>query len=773
MESSTRQAAARTGHLRSDDLWALIKDLPEAAIIADATGQVLAANRCAADMFGYDLEADAPRHLSDVMQIYELRQLDGDLLTIDEWPLARALRGEQFSDMPVEVRRLDRGTSVVCSFSGSCSRDENGAVRLGIITAREITQITQANQELQSTAAFYRRLQDSIPHLLFTMDNGRQLRYVNARWREYVSMDAAQVNAVGFESLIHPDDRAAGRSAMTQAFMANQNVDVELRLRGASGQHRWFLLHLSPIDAPRGYTAQWIGIATDIHDLKMAEERIRRNEQRLRLLTTVSTDGIWEWDVVNDRVYMSDRLFQLLGETPPRQPMTQQWMVDRVHPEDLPVRQQKMRDHLERNLPYTMELRIRRGDGTYGHFITHGIAERDASGRPIRVVGTIDDITDRRRYEQALREARDAAEAANRAKDHFLAILSHELRTPLTPVLLFSSSLERNPNLPEDIRGDLALIRQQIQLEARLIDDLLDLTRIQRGKMLLSTETIHLHDVLRRVAGLSTPDALANEIQLVLDLGAKEDLVDGDPARLQQLFANIVNNAIKFTTSGGTIEIRSFNENEQIVIEVRDTGIGIAAEMIGRIFNAFEQADQTITRRFGGLGLGLTIGKAIVEMHNGRISARSPGTGHGATLRVELPLLKGASPARPEPPEVHGGSRQRVLLVEDHEPTRQIVERLLERIGFDVISAGGVATALHAASRHHFDILLSDIGLGDGSGTDLLKQLQPGRTFRAIALSGYGTDDDIKRSLDAGFEAHLVKPVDMDKLEAVLRQVST
>lgn len=525
----------------------------------------------------------------------------------------------------------------------------------------------------------------------------------------------------------------------------------------------------SPWCLPDGRVGFAVLTTRDVTAEVHAEQALAAGEERFRLITNISTDGIWQWDLRTGEIQMSSRVFELLGVDKPSGKLDRQWIDDRIHPDDLPRRVRAMQAHLERGKPYSVELRIRRGDGGYGYFVTHGIAQRDPRGQPIRIVGAINDITDRRHVEQALREARDAAESANRAKDHFLAILSHELRTPLTPVLLFSSSLERNPDLPEELRHDLALIRQQIQLEARLIDDLLDLTRIQRGKMLLQMQTLSLHEVLRRVAGLSTPDALANELQLILNLDAPYDVVEGDPARLQQLFSNIVTNAVKFTPARGTIHVRSRVEGDWIIVEVADTGIGIDPAAIGNVFNAFEQAEQSITRRFGGLGLGLTIGKAVVEMHSGRISAHSPGLDQGATLRVELPLLKDAQPIVHLEADHPLRRRQRVLLVEDHEPTRQIIERLLAKIEFDVISADSVAAAVHLAGKHEFDILLSDIGLGDGTGVDVVRRIRPGRTFRAIALSGYGTDDDIQRSLDAGFADHLVKPVDIARLEAALR----
>lgn len=754
-----------------DNLWPLFADLPEAVTLADSTGQIIAVNDAAVHLFGCQNAEQLLVHLNELPDTFELHEIDGGPLPLDQWPLARVMRGERYGEWRLELRRRDTQLRVYCSFTGAPAPVVDNQVGLVTITARDVTSQVQAERALAASEAFYRSLDDALPHLVWTLDTMGRFKHVNTRWMAYTGLSAKEANQHGHDHIWHPDDLSAHRSRVRDDFLSGRASDLEIRLRRKDGQYRWFLVRMAPVISPNGQVNQWIGTATDIHDLKLTQERLSESEERLRLVANASSDGLWEWDLQTNELQMSSRFFELLGVSEPSETLTIDWIVDRTHPDDRAARQQALKAHLEHGKPYSIEVRMRRGDenGAYGYFVTHGIAQRDASGRPVRILGAIDDITDRRNAEQALREARDAAESANRAKDNFLAILSHELRTPLTPVLLFSSSLERNPDLPEEVRADLSLIRQQIQLEARLIDDLLDLTRIQRGKMLMNMQTVSLHDVLRRVAGLSTPDALANDLQLMLNLEATHDIVEGDPARLQQLFSNIVTNAIKFTSSRGTIHIHSANRDEWIVVEITDTGIGIAPGMIGTIFNAFEQAEQSITRRFGGLGLGLTIGKAITEMHHGRISAYSEGENKGTTLRVELPLLRDPIPQATSPENQPARRRQRVLLVEDHEPTRQILERLLAQIEFDVISADSVAAAIHLANRHEFDILLSDIGLGDGTGIDVLRQLAPNRSFRAIALSGFGTDDDIQRSLDAGFEAHLVKPVDITRLELALR----
>jgi len=379
------------------------------------------------------------------------------------------------------------------------------------------------------------------------------------------------------------------------------------------------------------------------------------------------------------------------------------------------------------------------------------------------------DVTARVQAEQELAAARLGAEQANRAKDHFLAVLSHELRTPLTPVLMGVSILQNRGDLSAPIRETLETIRRNVEMEARLIDDLLDLTRIERGKVELQRQRIELGTILQQAVDVCRPDIEARGLEFGVDFGtAAPCWVDADPGRLQQVFWNLLRNAVKFTPHGGCVGVRCATAAERVVVEVHDSGIGIDAEALPRLFNAFEQAERSITRQFGGLGLGLAISKALVEMHGGSIEAQSQGKGQGATFRVQLPLaLPFDKPETPLATEIPPGPlRQlRILLVEDHGVTAQMMKMVLSMDGHTVETAGEVAAALNLAGQQPFDLLISDLGLPDGSGHDLIRRLRcQGYTLPAIALSGYGQEEDVRRSCEAGFVAHLTKPASREQL---------
>ena len=375
--------------------------------------------------------------------------------------------------------------------------------------------------------------------------------------------------------------------------------------------------------------------------------------------------------------------------------------------------------------------------------------------------------------------AKAAAEQANRAKDYFLAILSHELRTPLTPVLMGVSMLQRRPDLDQDLRETLEMVRRNVEMEAWLIDDLLDLMHIARGTVELHKQRADLCTVIGYAVEVCRPDIEMRGLEFAVDMGPDAPYwVEADIARLQQVFWNLLKNAIKFTPRGGCVGIRCRLDGPgQVVAEVHDSGIGIDPEVLPRLFNAFEQADRSIRQQYGGLGLGLAISKAMAEMHGGSIAAYSEGRGKGATFRVRLPLTISRDQLEvraPTTPQSRAIGPWRVLLVEDHDVTAKIIRLMLMSEGHAVETAGDVATALKLAREHRFDLLISDLGLPDGSGHDLMRKLRSQRYIvPGIALSGYGQEEDIQRSREAGFFAHLTKPVPRERLvEAIVSVIA-
>ena len=388
--------------------------------------------------------------------------------------------------------------------------------------------------------------------------------------------------------------------------------------------------------------------------------------------------------------------------------------------------------------------------------------------------------------EEQLRSALEVAEAANKAKDNFLAILSHELRTPLTPVLAAVATLENDPRMPPHTLEELEMIRRNIEVEARLIDDLLDVTGIVRGKLELKRQVVDVRTLLEHaMQSYCAGDAARKGLRVSTDIEATETHVFGDTSRMTQVFWNLLQNACKFTPDGGRIDIHVHNEssdggNPTLIVEISDNGIGISPENMPRIFNAFEQGERSRTRIFGGLGLGLAITRAIVEMHGGSIAAESLGTDNGTMMRICLPTVKpvagSGDPGRQarRPTSEPGKPRHlRILLVEDHADTARQLTRLLQHVGHEVTWASSVAEAreliVHRKPGQEFSILISDLGLPDGSGHDLMRGLGAEYHIPGIALSGYGMSEDIRDSIDAGFVRHMTKPVDWQELKKAIQ----
>lgn len=381
-----------------------------------------------------------------------------------------------------------------------------------------------------------------------------------------------------------------------------------------------------------------------------------------------------------------------------------------------------------------------------------------------------------RENEETLRAARDVAEQASRAKDSFLAMLSHELRTPLTPVLMAVAALEQDTTLRPEVREDLAMMRRNIELETRLIDDLLDLNRITTGKLALDIEAVDLNQAVRHVCGICRPQLQERDIRLDTELDPKVNHVAADPARLQQVLWNVLKNAIKFTPTHGTIHVSTRRiSKDSCEVRVKDSGVGIPTAMLPRIFDAFQQGDVSVTRRFGGLGLGLAICKALMDMHHGAIRAESAGPGSGSTFIIEIPgqVMTATTRIRlTRPQEARSGPQLRLLVVDDHPDTLRTLTRLLTRAGFHVLSAASVAQAVAVAEKESFDMLVSDIGLPDGDGHEVMRRVRSLHQVPGIAMSGYGTDDDQQRSLEAGFSEHLTKPVDFATLQRAINRLA-
>lgn len=511
--------------------------------------------------------------------------------------------------------------------------------------------------------------------------------------------------------------------------------------------------------------------------VRESERKLKELEERVRLAVEAADVGTFDFYPPTGELTWSKRCNEIFGLTPHAK-VDYATYVNGVHPEDRHIIHETVESVLQSggSQRYDIEYRVVGVNDRRERWVSEkGRAILDERGHAVRFIGTILDITQPKTAALALQRAKTQAEEANRAKDQFLAMLSHELRTPLTPVLMSIAAMRREPGLSDVLRNDLEMLQRNVELEALLIDDLLDLTRIAHGKFELHQDAIDVHASLEHALSVSSPDLNEKHLEVRKRFQATEHHCWADSARLQQVFWNLTKNAVKFTPEGGRLDITTRNDKDHhIIIEFTDSGIGIDPAVQPRIFDAFEQGSRAVTAQYGGLGLGLAISKRVIDLHSGTIEVCSDGLGKGATFTItlsamETSLLEG--PAYLLDLGVGMTGPAELLLVEDHQDTARVMQRILESAGYGVGHAATVAKARELASRQKFDLVVSDVGLPDGTGLELMRDLNKDYGLTGIALSGFGTDDDIAASKAAGFAEHLIKPVDWDRLRDAIARI--
>ena len=686
------------------------------------------------------------------------------------WALAGALT-RPLSEIAHAARRVADGdtqaTKLLMHDETAELGDLSSALRL-LIETRE----RHAHDLRQSFRQFTTIFENAAVGISQVSLDNRWLR-VNQKFAEITGYPPEELRGRSFKELTHPDDLHPDLDKNEQLKRGElQTFSMEKRYLHKRGEWIWVNLTASLVRDDLGQPDYIVSVIEDITTRKKTEAALRESETRFREMADSTPVMIWTCDLEKRCTWVNRPWLEFTGRII-AQELGLGW-TEGIHPDDAPRAAAVFERAFAEQGEFRMEYRFRRWDGEYRWILAQGVALfRGATFGGY--VGSALDVTESRQVAEDQRHARENAEAASRAKDEFLAALSHELRTPLNPVLLLASEHEKSPDIPASVREDFAAIRKNIALEARLIDDLLDLTRISRGKMQLQTDPIDIHAVLHQALNLVRSDLEAKQLVITLDLSSPEHRIVGDSARLQQVLWNIVLNAVKFTPPGGTVGVRTRPGAERSIrIEIADSGLGIEAEEMPRIFETFGQGRHANNpHRFGGLGLGLAIARLLVERHNGRIWAESAGRGYGATFHIELPLteVETCTELRSDAPSPGPVRHRRILLVEDHEPTRATLLRLLARHGHEVQGAETVATARALAATGEFELVISDLGLPDGTGHELMASLRADYALTGIALSGYGMEEDIQRSHECGFYAHLTKPVDMAALEAAIARM--
>jgi PAS domain S-box-containing protein len=811
-------------------LHVMLSSIADAVIATDHSGQIQFLNPVASTLTGWP-ESDALGQ--PISLVLRLKEEPHHGLT--EHPVEKILRSGKASARHETLLISKDGQVTPIENNLAPIRNPAGQVIGCVAILKDITERRRTEEIRQEIAAQYSAVAEAIPQIVWATQTDGTVAFYNKRWFDYTGYSTKATPLPNWQTALHPEDQDNCRQRWNNALQTLEYFEAEARILRHDDTYRWHLIRASPVLDRSGNVTKWFGTCTDIQDQKRAEESMRfladasqllsssleeistlQNVAKLAVpkladLCTIHLTGI---EAYPDSLTLAaichmdpdkvERILELENRLPPTwddgrgiaqalktgsaiiTPEIDESFLTHIDPEHAT----KFR---ELGIHSMMVIPLRSHGDKLGILSFASMeSNRRYSAEDVALAEELAARTtlalDNNRLFAEVTKTKEEAEAANAAKDQFLAVLSHELRTPLTPVLIAVDDLLRESNIRPDIREALEMTHRNIELEARLIDDLLDLTRIQRGKLALHFVATDAHTILHNSIDICKADIQSKNLQISLGLAANCHFVYADPARLQQVFWNLIKNAVKFTDPFGSIIFRSSNTSTgTLQIEVEDSGIGIEAHILPKVFDAFEQGEKSRTRRFGGLGLGLAISKNLIDAHQGKLSVHSAGRELGTKFVIELNTVDmkvaashpGTDSAHVD--NVHPSSHTtaahhgclKILLVEDNQETGTLLRRILERRGYQVELATTMNSAIQAANRTTFDLLISDVGLPDGSGLELMQHLRLTSQIPGIAMSGFGMDEDIRNSLEAGFLEHLIKPISIAKLEETIKGIAS
>jgi PAS domain S-box-containing protein len=729
----------------------------------DMQRRITSVNRRAEQTFGYTREECLGRSVAELIPPeYHARMEDA---------LRRKLMGEESpTTYEVEVICKDGHRIPLEVSSRLLVRDDRPVGIQGI--ARDITERRRTEEALRRSETRFRKLFEQSPLSIQILDPDGRTLAVNRAWKSLWG-STMEEHLVDY-NLLHDEQLVAlGVMPFIRKAFAGEPVEIPpvgyAPDRGAyRGQQRWVRAFLYPVKGAAGQVEEVILLHEDITARRQASEALRESEERLRLALDAGQCGVWDWDIRADRVTCSDRIYEFHGLPPGTFGGRVQDFASLIHPDDAERIADAIRRAMESREPYGEEFRIVRPSGEVRWIATHGRVLRDEADRPVRMLGATIDVTERRAAEEALREA-------DRRKDDFLAMLAHELRNPLGPIRTATEVLKLIGPAEPILTQARDMIQRQVAHMARLVDDLLDVSRISRGKILLRRERFDLAPLVRSAVEDHRPMLEGTGLTLSAELANGPLWVEGDPTRLSQVIGNLLHNANKFTDAGGNVHVRLDADApcSEAVIQVRDTGIGMEPDILRRLFEPFSQAESSLDRTRGGLGLGLALVHGLIELHGGRISAASGGAGQGSEFIIRLPLCGQSSlnQASPSPRPARARSL-RVLIIEDNRDAAESLRILLRLAGHSVEVACTGRAGVDRARQWSPDVVLCDIGLPGGmDGFAVARALRADpeqATATLIALSGYGQEEDQRQARQAGFDRHLTKPVDPTALVELL-----
>jgi PAS domain S-box-containing protein len=683
---------------------------------------------------------------------------------LDHWSALKTAQDGDVTNIEYRFRRAD-GQWIWClSRDAVLQRDADGSVRFVAGTILDISEQKQLLATVRDSEGRFRSMADELPLIVWVHDGDGNVEFVNRAFCQFFGVSAHEMHGDRWHLLMHPEDAEACLAEFRASARERRPFHAEVRVRRADGRWRLVECWARPRFSAGNAFAGFFGTSVDITDRREAEDALRQSEERLRLLIDSTNDAIYDWDIVNGTIWWNEAFtdrFQA-GES---ERSLSAWAA-RIHPDDRD-RVMESLDHAcnEPAADWSDEYRFRRTDGTWVYVLDRCHISRDARGRAVRAVGAMVDLTERKRAEDRLQED-------IRRKDEFLATLAHELRNPLAPIQAGINTLQRAGYNPEVADRALATMQRQTLMVIRLVDDLVDISRITRGKISLQTEQVDVCDIIG--VAVETGHASINNFKertLCIDLPRQPLTVRADPVRLAQIFGNLLDNAVKYTAAGGGIWISAARDGDQAVITVRDDGKGMEAHMVDHVFDMFAQANPG---RAGGLGIGLTLARHLARLHGGDIRARSEGAGRGSSFELRLRLADCPEPAAGATSAgsaVASPLRSRVLVVDDNRDVADSFAMLLEVLGAEVQVAYDGHGALSLLDAFRPKVVFLDLGMAEMDGFEVARRIRTradGQPIVIVALTGWSHDEVRRQVIEYAFDHHLVKPATLAAVQAIL-----
>jgi PAS domain S-box-containing protein len=774
---ATRRATHRANE-RRELLQVTLRSIGDAVITTNIDGRVTYLNAVAEALTGWT-------HLDAVGQPLDavFRIVNQDTRLPVPNPATRALREGTVVGLANHTILLKKdGGECAIDDSAAPIRDESGRVSGCVLIFRDVTAQRRVEQEKAGqllTARLLASIIESSNDAIISKSLSGTIQSWNAAAERLFGHTADQ--AVGQHiSLVIPPDRLQEEEQIIARLKAGDRIQYfETERIRRDGQRIIVSLTISPIRDDSGTVVGASKIVRDVTARRAAEQRERLVEaEREKFVTLVenSTDFIGMCDLAGVPFFVNRAGLELVGlddlEQAQRTPVS-----DFFFPDDQPrIMHEFFPSVLERGRG-EIEVRFRHFKTGEPRWMAYKVLTLpDADGRPIGFATVSQDVTERKQLADELRALAADLSEADRKKNEFLAMLAHELRNPLAPISNAARVLRERMSDGETVRSASEMLARQVAQLGRLVDDLLDISRISRGKIELRKRRAELAPIVQQAAEAVRPLCRSLNHELTTAVPSQTIYVDGDAARLTQVVGNLLSNACKFTNPGGHIQLTVSQENGDALIRVRDDGIGLAADHLGMVFDMFAQVDTSLERSRDGLGIGLTLVKTLVELHGGSVTVASEGPGRGSEFTVRLPIAEDVEPAAPPPAAAPARSarQHRVLIVDDNDDGAESLSLLLQFAGHETKKAHDGPEAIELAGRYRPDVMLLDIGLPGMSGYEVCRRIRQepwGAAMTIVALTGWGMEEDRKRSIEAGFDTHMVKPVDHDELMKLLASI--